>query len=103
MPNCNTCANSALCQVQNELGCDDYVPATYDPFMLTVLCIRDEYRKAVAKHPEFPESNTNAQSVIMEEMLEALTAFNDNDMENYRMELKHVAVTVIRELQRLGG
>ncbi len=101
MHNCTTCANSALCKVRSDSGCENYVAAEYDTFLWTMLSIREEYRKAVVKHPEFPESNTNAQSVIMEEMLEAITAFNDGDMDNYEMELKHLGVTIVRELQRL--
>ena len=70
--------------------------------------VRDEYRLAVEKHPEFPQGQA-AVSIIAEELGELAKELNDardavpGAAGRAIIEAAHVAVTAIRTIQTLAA
>ena len=83
-------------------------PVNVSEFLDVLLKIKEEYDKAVSKHPNFAYSLTHGLALINEELGELAMEINDaiadtqagcenpNRMQNIRTEIAHIAVTAIR-------
>ena len=68
--------------------------------------ILTEYRKAVIKHPDWPDDTIHAVATVGEESGEALQAalnehYHDGSLDDIKRELCHTGATVIRALMNL--
>ena len=61
--------------------------------------IEQERKRQNKLHPEFPVSIPQQISILLEEVGEVAKAFNENDVENYEVELVQVAAVCVRILE----
>lgn len=79
-----------------------------DDFDEALDIVRDEYDKAIQKHPVFARTRQEVVSIIAEELGELAMEMNDFEccpgwVDRAITEAAHVAVTAIRTIQMLKG
>lgn len=84
---------------------NDNHPMIDTPKLLEALpLLREEFDKALIKHPNFPLNESEMAAVMMEELGEFAKEVNDRAdgwRERARLEAIHVAVTAIRTVNAL--